>query len=46
MNVSTPEIQEIGAREVASVSFTGNYPGNASVFEKLFGTLCGLGRRG
>ncbi|MCQ1537407.1 GyrI-like domain-containing protein [Methanocalculus taiwanensis] len=41
MNVSTPEIREIDAREVASVSFTGNYLGNASVFEKLFGTLCG-----
>lgn len=41
MNVSTPEIREIDEREVASVSFVGNYLGNARVFEKLFGTLCG-----
>jgi len=41
MNVSTPHVQENDAREVAYVSFFGNYLGNTRVFENLFGTLCG-----
>lgn len=36
-----PKIEELTEREVAFVSFTGNYMGNAEVFASLFGKLCG-----
>lgn len=41
MNLSAPDVLDIDPKEVVYVSFVGNYIGNASVFEKLFGTLCG-----
>lgn len=37
--VNEPEIMEIEERNVAYVSFVGNYLGNAKVFEELFGKL-------
>ncbi|MCD4821853.1 MAG: GyrI-like domain-containing protein [Methanococcoides sp.] len=39
--IKEPEITEIEERNVAYVSFVGNYIGNAKVFEELFGKLCG-----
>ncbi|MBN2109595.1 MAG: GyrI-like domain-containing protein [Methanosarcinaceae archaeon] len=37
--INEPEITEIEERNVAYVSFKGNYPGNAGVFEEMFGKL-------
>ncbi|MDW7731448.1 MAG: GyrI-like domain-containing protein [Methanolobus sp.] len=37
--INKPEITEIEERNVAYVSFVGNYLGNAKVFEDLFGKL-------
>ena len=36
-----PTIKELADRQVASVSFTGNYIGNTEVFASLFGKLSG-----
>ena len=41
MKNETIKISEIGDREVAFVSYVGNYMGNSKVFEDLFGKLCG-----
>jgi len=41
MQSETPKIQELSERHVAYVSYTGNYAGNAKVFEGLFGKLMG-----
>jgi AraC family transcriptional regulator len=41
MKNEQPVIQELSEREVAFVSFTGNYCGNTQVFKDLFGKLCG-----
>ena len=38
--VNGPEIKEIEEKNVAYVSFVGNYLGNAKVFEDLFYKLC------
>ena len=35
------KIKELDDREVAFVSFTGNYMGNSQVFKDLFEKLCG-----
>jgi AraC family transcriptional regulator len=37
--INEPEITELKERNAACVSFVGNYLGNASVFEELFGRL-------
>jgi len=37
--INEPEITEIEERNVAHVSFVGNYIGNAKVFEELCGKL-------
>jgi len=39
--INGPEITEIKERNVACVSFIGNYLGNAEVFRGLFEKLCG-----
>ncbi|WP_406656829.1 GyrI-like domain-containing protein [Methanolobus sp. ZRKC2] len=39
--LNEPEITEIEEKNVACVSFVGNYMGNAEVFEGLFGKLMG-----
>ena len=39
MKTSTPVIQELMDRQVAFVSYTGNYIGNAQVFTDLFNKL-------
>lgn len=39
--LSEPVIKEIEERNVAYVSYVGNYLGNTGVFEELFGKLCG-----
>ncbi len=39
--LNEPEIREIEGRNVAYVSYVGNYLGNTEVFEELFGKLCG-----
>jgi AraC family transcriptional regulator len=39
--INKPEIKELGERNVAYVSFVGNYMGNVQVFKELFGKLCG-----
>lgn len=41
MKNEQPEIKKLAEREVAFVSFTGNYIGNAQVFKDLFDKLCG-----
>lgn len=38
--LNEPEIKEIEERNVAYVSFVGNYLGNAGVFHDLFNKLC------
>jgi AraC family transcriptional regulator len=35
------EVKELDSKNVAYVSFTGNYIGNSEVFAELFGKLCG-----
>lgn len=39
MKNEEPQVRELAEREVAVVSFTGNYMGNAQVFGDLFGKL-------
>ena len=39
--INEPEITELEERNVAYVSFVGNYVGNAKIFAELFGKLCG-----
>jgi AraC family transcriptional regulator len=39
MNVEQPTIKEMPEREVAFVSFTGNYIGNSQIFADLFSKL-------
>lgn len=41
MKNKTPEIQELAQRNVAFVSYVGNYMGNPQVFADLFNKLCG-----
>jgi len=41
MKNEQPCIKELTERQVAFVSFTGNYIGNPQVFETLFNKLCG-----
>ena len=41
MKLETPEIKKLPDREVAVVSFKGNYIANQEVFKNLFSKLCG-----
>jgi AraC family transcriptional regulator len=41
MKTEQPEIKELAEREVAFVSFTGNYMGNPQIFQDLFDKLIG-----
>ncbi len=41
MHNEQPKIEELSARTVAFVSYTGNYMGNPQIFVDLFGKLCG-----
>jgi AraC family transcriptional regulator len=41
MKCEQPQIKELAERQVAFVSYTGNYIGNSQVFEDLFKKLCG-----
>lgn len=41
MKRNEPEIRELTERQVAFVSFTGNYMGNPQIFADLFDKLCG-----
>jgi len=41
MKTEQPEIRELTEREVAFVSFTGNYMGNPQIFQDLFDKLIG-----
>ena len=41
MQVEQPHIEELAERNVAFVSYTGNYIGNSQLFAELFGKLCG-----
>ena len=47
MKNEQPNIKEIAERQVAFVSFTGNYMGNPQIFTDLFNKLCGwAGQKG
>ncbi len=41
MQNEQPKIEELAERDVAFVSYTGNYMGNSQLFAELFGKLCG-----
>ena len=41
MKNEQPDIKELAERQVAFVSFTGNYMGNPQIFADLFNKLCG-----
>ncbi|MCK4250974.1 GyrI-like domain-containing protein [candidate division WOR-3 bacterium] len=41
MKNEQPNIKELAERQVAFVSFTGNYMGNPQIFANLFNKLCG-----
>ena len=41
MKNKNPEIKELKEKQVAFVSFTGNYMGNPQIFGNLFNKLCG-----
>jgi AraC family transcriptional regulator len=41
MQLEQPKIEELAERDVAFVSYTGNYIGNSQLFAELFGKLCG-----
>ena len=41
MQTEQPKIEELAERNVAFVSYTGNYIGNSQLFAELFGKLCG-----
>lgn len=41
MENELPIIQELAERQVAFVSYTGNYIGNLQIFTELFNKLCG-----
>jgi len=41
MQLEQPKIEELTERNVAFVSYTGNYIGNSQLFAELFGKLCG-----
>ncbi len=40
MSYGVPEVCELEPRNVAYVSYVGNYMGNVAIFEELFGKLC------
>ncbi len=40
MKNKEPEIQKLAERQVAFVSYTGNYIGNPQIFSELFNKLC------
>ena len=41
MKNQNPELKELKEKQVAFVSFTGNYMGNPQIFGNLFNKLCG-----
>ena len=41
MQNEQPEIKELTEKQVAFVSYTGNYMGNLQIFKNLFDKLCG-----
>ena len=41
MKNEQPNIKEFAERQIAFVSFTGNYIGNSQIFANLFNKLCG-----
>ncbi len=41
MKNEQPKVKELTEKQVAFVSYTGNYMGNPHIFQNLFETLCG-----